>query len=188
MNTVERRLLHAIIVAALIAAAPASARTYKWVDANGTTHYSQTMPSDPSVEAVVFEPEVDPGVDTESLAVTGTRACRDMSCRLARLRAQRQAETRAEDEKRAAAAKAASDYPVWPTPVAETDDEKIARLVAECKRNRGSHCDSDREKRRMLLQNVELTQAERRALRGLSPRLQRRVLLERIPKRYRDID
>ncbi len=40
----------------------------------------------------------------------------------------------------------------------------------------------------MLLQNVELTHAERRALRGLSPAQQRRVLNQRIPKRYRDVD
>ena len=77
-----------------------------------------------------------------------------------------------EDRERAAqkrlddAAKAAASYPVFPTPVKETDDEKIARLVAECKARRGSKCDSHEEKRRMLLQNVDLTHEERRALRG----------------------
>ncbi len=90
--------------------------------------------------------------------------------------------------KRDAAVKAAAAQPVFPTHVKETDDEKIARLVAECKRSRGSKCDSDEEKRRMLLQNVELTHAERRALRGLSPAQQRRALDQRIPKRYRIAD
>ena len=40
----------------------------------------------------------------------------------------------------------------------------------------------------MLLQNVDLTQAERRALRGLTPVQQRQVLLRRIPERYRDLE
>ncbi len=40
----------------------------------------------------------------------------------------------------------------------------------------------------MLLQNIELSHAERRALRGFSPAVQRRILLQRIPRQYREID
>ncbi|MDX1431405.1 MAG: DUF4124 domain-containing protein [Gammaproteobacteria bacterium] len=180
MTNLSRRVSYAVLAAALIAAAPASARTYKWVDANGTTHYSQSMPADASVEVAI--------IDAAPAAAPTSHDCQELTCRLERLRAQRAAAVRVEDTLRDVATRVPGGYPVWPTPVAETDDEKIARLVAECKRSRGSDCDSDREKRRMLLQHVELTQAERRALRGLSPRLQRRVLLERIPKRYRNID
>jgi hypothetical protein len=114
--------------------------------------------------------------------------CSSLVCRAERLESERKQQERAEQEKRDAAAKAAAAQPVFPTHVKETDDEKIARLVAECKRSRGSKCDSDEEKRRMLLQNVELTHAERRALRGLSPAQQRRALDQRIPKRYRIAD
>lgn len=181
MTTFECRLVQATpalaLALALVAAGPASARTYKWVDAEGITHYSQSMPADASVQAVQV-------IVLETAATSEPRvdACEDLMCRLARLESQRASDAKHESPP------PVSTYPVWPTPVEETDDEKIARLVAECKRNRGSDCDSDREKRRMLLQHVDLTQAERRALRGLSPRLQRRVLLQRIPKRYRKID
>ena len=175
-----RWLARATLATALVAAAPASARTYKWVDADGITHYAQSPPAQASIAVTV--------IDVETAPAPRVQDCADITCRLERLRSSDVQAERAEDAQRAAAERAAAAYPVWPTPVAETDDEKIARLVAECKRSRGSDCDSDREKRRMLLQHVDLTQAERRALRGLSPRLQRRVLLERIPKRFRNID
>lgn len=180
MTTIERRVLNAVFAASLVAAGPACARTYKWVDARGTTHYSQTPPADADVQVRVIE--------LERGAAGGAHGCRDLLCRLNQLQSQSRVDSRAGGDERPAAKKAAGAYPVWPTPVEETDEERIARLVAKCKRSRGSDCESDREKRRMLLQNVDLTQAERRALRGLSPEAQRRVLLQRIPKRYREID
>jgi ATPase subunit of ABC transporter with duplicated ATPase domains len=156
------------------------ARTYKWVDEDGTTHYSQNKP---------------PGRSAEELSVYGPRTastesndeCASLACRAGRLEAERREKEEAARKIRDAAARAAR-VPVFPTKVEETDDEKITRLVAECKSSRGSKCDSHEEKRRMLLQNVDLTQTERRALRGLTPSQQRRVLLQRIPKEYRSID
>jgi hypothetical protein len=94
----------------------------------------------------------------------------------------------ARDKQRQEAARSAARVPVFPTQVEETDEEKVARLVAECKASRGTDCESDAEKRRMLLQNVDLTHAERRALRGFSPAVQRRFLLQRIPRKYRRVD
>ena len=166
--------------ALLAASSSCSARTYKWVDAQGTIHYSQSKPVGRPAEEL-FLPGTALGAEAQA------DACASLSCRAARLQSEREARQRAAERRREPAARS-SDYPVYPTPVKETDAEKIARLVAECKSSRGSHCDSDEEKRRMLLQNVELTHAERRALRGLSPAVQRRVLEQRIPKRYRDID
>ena len=168
--------------AALLVAAPAvESRTYKWVDESGVTHYSETRPADQEAEELFSG-------SRPSVEAADSNDCSSLICRAERLESERKQQERAEQEKRDAGVKAAAAYPVFPTPVAETDDEKIARLVAECKRSRGSNCDSDEEKRRMLLQNVELTHAERRALRGLSPAQQRRVLNQRIPKRYRHVD
>ncbi|GMQ75682.1 MAG: hypothetical protein BMS9Abin01_0937 [Gammaproteobacteria bacterium] len=182
MGTVIRKFIAWLFAAALLAAAPMAApRTYKWVDEDGITHYSQTRPTDRQAE--------DLSLGTRpSFEATEGDDCSSLTCRAARLESARAERERAAQQKRDAAAKAAAAYPVFPTPVTETDDEKIARLVAECQRSRGSKCDSDEEKRRMLLQNVELTQQERRALRGLSPAVQRRVLLQRIPKQYRNIE
>lgn len=177
-----RNVLAVAGAAALAAASPAAfSGMYKWVDENGVTHYSESRPA---------------GRDAQELSVGGASApanvdegeCRDLVCRAARLESAREDRERAAQKKRDDAAKAAASYPVFPTPVKETDDEKIARLVAECKARRGSKCDSDEEKRRMLLQNVDLTHEERRALRGFSPAVQRRILLQRIPKQYRDIE
>lgn len=169
-----------MLCAAFFAAGPAAARTFKWVDEHGVTHYSETRPAHGEAEELSVRYRHSPVADAGG--------CGDLTCRVARLESERKSRERLEQQRRDAAAKAAATYPVWPTPVRETDDEKIARLVAECKTSRGSNCDSDQEKRRMLLQNVELSHAERRALRGLSPAVQRRVLLQRIPEQYRDID
>ena len=177
-----RKLIPWLCAAVLVAVAPAAApQTYKWVDEDGITHYSQTRPTDRKAE------ELSLGTRPRLEAAEG-EDCSSLTCRAARLESERANKQRAAQRRRDAAAKAAAAYPVFPTPVKETDDEKIARLVAECKSSRGSNCDSDEEKRRMLLQNVELTQAERRALRGLSPAQQRRVLNQRIPKQYRDVE
>lgn len=176
------RLYLAIAAAALAAASPiALPGMYKWVDDDGVTHYSGSRPV---------------GRDAQELSVGGGSAqgdadgseCRDLVCRAARLESAREDRERAAQERLDDAAKAAASYPVFPTPVEETDDERIARLVAECKARRGSDCDSDEEKRRMLLQNVDLTHEERRALRRFSPAAQRRILLQRIPKQYRNIE
>jgi len=179
---VIRKFIPWLCAAVLLAAAPAAApRTYKWVDEDGITHYSQTRPTDRQAE------ELSLGT-WPSFEATEGDDCSSLTCRAARLESARAEKERAGQQKRDAAAKAAAAHPVFPTPVKETDDEKISRLVAECKRSRGSNCDSDEEKRRMLLQNVELTQQERRALRGFSPAVQRRILLQRIPKQYRNIE
>jgi len=165
--------------AALLVAAPGAApQTYKWVDESGITHYSQTRPTDRKAERLSLGTQPGPGAAD----------CSSLVCRAARLESERLKKARVEQQKRDAAAKAAAAYPVFPTRVKETDDEKIARLVAECKNSRGSRCDSDEEVRRMLLQNVELTQAERRALRGLSPARQRQALSRRIPEKYRNLE
>jgi hypothetical protein len=178
---IKYRLSLVVMGAALLAAAPAAApRTYKWVDNQGVTHYSQSRPPGRQAEEVRFTKRW-----TADIGDSGD--CDSLSCRAARLASERRKREQAARDARDAAAKAAA-YPVFPTHVEETHDEKISRLVAECKSSRGSDCDSDAEKRRMLLQNVELTHAERRALRGLSPARQRRALLQRIPKQYRDID
>jgi Domain of unknown function (DUF4124) len=182
MGAAIQKFLPWLCAAALLAAARVAVpQAYKWVDENGITHYSQTRPMGRQAEQLSM------GTPPRLEATEGER-CSSLICRAARLDAARAIKERAERQQRDAAAKAAAAYPVFPTPVKETDDEKIARLVAECKRSRGSKCDSDEEKRRMLLQNVELTQAERRALRGLSPARQRRVLKQRIPKQYRDVE
>lgn len=176
------RFAIAFLSAALTAAAPAAAaRTYKWVDDDGTTHYSQSKPPDRHAQELSLKggrvPERDAGDD-----------CVSLTCRAARLQSDREQREQAMQEQRDKAARAAAAYPVFPTHVEETDDEKITRLVEECKKSRGSKCDSDEEKRRMLLQNVDLTHAERRALRGLSPAQQRRALNQRIPKQYRTVE
>ena len=182
MAALSRTFIPWFLAAALLAAAPAAApRTYKWVDENGVTHYSQTRPANQKAEEL--SPPIQAGVET-----TDGENCSSLICRAERVEAARAKQERAEQEKREAAAKAAARQPVFPTRVEETDDEKIARLVAGCKRSRGSNCDSDEEVRRMLLQNVELTQSDRRALRWLSPAEQRRVLMQRIPEQYRNID
>jgi hypothetical protein len=170
-----------VFAIAVVAAPPAAARAYKWVDEDGTTHYSQSKPADRKVQEMSLE----------SGWTAGTAQgndCQSLICRAARLQADRVKRERAAQEQRDKAARAVAVRPVFPSHVEETDDEKITRLVAACKKSRGSKCDSDEEKRRMLLQNVELTHAERRALRVLSPARQRRALNWRIPKRYRNID
>jgi len=171
----------AVGFALLTVSSSCPARTYKWVDAQGITHYSQSKPVGRPAEEL-FLPGAAPGAGEEA------HACASLSCRAARLQAEREAQQHDAAERLRARAAKTSNYPLYPTPVKETDAEKIARLVAECESSRGSDCDSDEEKRRMLLQNVELTHAERRALRGLSPAVQRRVLEQRIPKRFRHID
>ncbi len=182
MLGIKFRISPIVLGAALLAAAPtAASRTYKWVDENGTTHYSQTKPPDRQAEELSLERQWTSGIEDGD-------TCNTLLCRAARFDSERQARELAAQKDRDTAAKAAAGQPVFPTHIKETDDEKIARLVAECKSNRGSKCDSDEEKRRMLLQNVELTQQERRALRGLSPALQRRVLDQRIPEQYRNIE
>lgn len=182
VGTKFRNFIPWLCAAALLVAAPGpAARTFKWVDENGITHYSETRPSDRKAEELSLRSR------SRSAAPEG-EDCSSLACRAERLESERKRQERTEQKKRDAGAKAAAAYPVFPTPVEETDDEKIARLVAECKRSRGSKCDSDEEKRRMLLQHVELTHAERRALRRLSPARQRRALNRRIPKQYRNID
>jgi hypothetical protein len=172
---------HVVVGVAFLATAPdAAARTYKWVDADGTTHYSQSRPPGRQAEEISVRALPGPAAEVAD-------DCTSLSCRAGRLEAARREREDAARKVRDAAERAARQ-PVFPTPVEETDDEKISRLVAECKSRRGSKCDSDAEKRRMLLQNVDLTQAERRALRGLTPVQQRQVLLRRIPEQYRDLD
>ena len=163
----------------VLAAGAAQARTWKWVDENGTTHYSQNKPSGRHAERISLP---------KSWAAEAAGDCDTLACRAARLETDRRKREQAAQDARDKAARAASSYPVFPTPVKETDDEKIARLLAQCKSQRGTRCDSDEEMRRMLLQDVELTHAERRALRGFPPSVQRRILLRRIPKKYRNID
>ena len=82
----ESRLVQATLVLAMVAAAPASARTYKWVDAQGVTHYSQSMPADASVQVMTLE--------TATATRSDEDACRDLTCRLARLQSQRGPEAR----------------------------------------------------------------------------------------------
>ena len=163
---------------AVVVAVPAAAGTYKWVDEDGTTHYSQSKP--PNRQAVEMSKKISwtSGIDKSD-------DCTTVMCRAARLDAAREKRERAAQEQRDKAARAAAAVPVFPTHVEETDDEKIARLVSQCKKGRGSKGDSHEEKRRMLLQDVDLTHAERRALRNLSPANQRRALLNRIPEEYR---
>ena len=172
----------AVSGAVLVAATSvAQARTWKWVDENGTTHYSQSKPPGRHAERLSLE-------KSWTSAVEDSGECDTLTCRVERLESDRRKREQAARDRREKAARAAAAYPVFPTPVKETDDEKIARLLAECKSRRGTRCDSDEEMRRMLLQNVELTHAERRALRAVPPSVQRRILLRRIPKKYRNID
>ena len=166
---------------AVVVAVPAVAGTYKWVDEDGTTHYSQSKPPGRQAEEMSLKSGWTSGIGEGG-------DCNTVICRAARLDAAREKRERAAQAERDKAARAAAAVPVFPTHVEETDDEKIARLVAQCKKGRGSKCDSYEEKRRMLLQDVDLTHAERRALRGLSPANQRRVLIQRIPKEYRNIE
>ena len=77
-----------ILLACLVAAAPAAAKTYRWVNEEGVTVYSQTPP--PEVEAEVVEPPPPPP--------TGAEARTPMEERLKALEAQR-----AEQEKEAQA-------------------------------------------------------------------------------------
>ena len=166
---------------AMVVAVPAVGGTYKWVDEEGTTHYSQSKPPGRQSEEMSLKSAWTSGIDEGG-------DCNTVICRAARLDAAREQRERAAQAERDKAARAAAAVPVFPSHVEETDDEKIARLVARCKTGRGSKCDSHEEKRRMLLQDVDLTHAERRALRGLSPANQRRALIQRIPKEYRNIE
>jgi hypothetical protein len=195
------RVAIVVFALALVAAAPAAARFYKWVDDDGTTHYSQNRPPDRQAQEMSLESSRTSGIgggigggvgggigDGIEDGIEDGNDCRSLTCRAARLDADRAERERAAQEQRDKAARAAAAGPVFPSHVEETDEEKITRLVAQCEKSRGSKCDSDEEKRRMLLQHVDLTQAERRALRGLSPASQRRALEQRIPKQYRDIE
>ena len=175
------RFATVVFAIAVVAVAPAAARVYKWVDEDGSTHYSQSKPPDRQVQEMSFGSGWTSGIE-------GGKDCQGLICRAARLEADREKRERAAQTQRDKAARAAAARRVFPSHVEETDDEKITRLVAACKKSRGSKCDSDEEKRRMLLQNVELTHAERRALRVLSPARQRRALNWRIPEHYREID
>lgn len=180
MSVAASRISRLLLCAMLMVVESAVARTFKWVDDNGTTNYSQSRPADRYTEELSVKRGQSPATDVDD--------CDDLTCRVARLESERRERERIARQRRDAAAKGAAAPPTWPSPVEETDEEKIARLVAECKNSRGSDCDSDEEKRRMLLQNVELSHAERRALRGFSPAVQRRILLQRIPRQYREID
>ena len=175
----------AFALALVAAATAAAARVYKWVDDDGSTHYSQSKPPDRQAQEMPLESGRTSGIED---GIEDGNNCRSLTCRAARLDADRVERERAAQEQRDKAARAAAARPVFPSHVEETDEEKITRLVAQCKNSRGSKCDSDEEKRRMLLQNVDLTHAERRALRGLSPASQRRTLNQRIPEQYRTID
>ena len=124
LATLLRKPIPWFCCAALLLAAPnLASRTYKWVDENGVTHYSETKPAGQEAE------ELSSGSRPSAEAADGDD-CSSLVCRAARLESERKQQERAAQEKRDAAAKAAAGYPVFPTPVAETDDEKIARLVA----------------------------------------------------------
>ncbi|TFH44582.1 MAG: hypothetical protein E4H01_10785 [Lysobacterales bacterium] len=60
------------------------------------------------------------------------------------------AKQQAEQQRRDGAAKAAAGNQVFPTGKLETTNEKVERLVADCKAKRGAKCDSPEEKRGML--------------------------------------
>ena len=185
VTTVFRNTILYSCAAALLTAAPElAARTYKWVDENGVTHYSQSKPPDRKARELIIKTQPRP---------TGPTAddCSSLVCRAERLGYESGKKKRAEQErqyaqdKRKAALEAATPQSGFPPAGVETTSQKVDRLVAECKANRGSRCDSPEEKRRMLLKNVELTDQERRSLQWLPPAEQRRELERKIPEEYR---
>ena len=61
---------------------------------------------------------------------------------------------------------------------------RLAQLVADCRKRRGAKCDSDDEKRRLLLKELPLSHDERRMLLHLSPDEQRRYLDYKLAELY----
>ena len=120
-----RKTILCLCAAPLLAAAPGlAARTYKWVDENGVTHYSQTKPHDRKAQELTVRiqprPEAKEGDD-----------CTSLICRAERLESRTETQKRAEQQKRDAAAKAAAGKSVFPAQAKETTAQKIDRLVAE---------------------------------------------------------
>lgn len=185
VSTVFRNTVLYSCAAALLTAAPElAARTYKWVDENGVTHYSQSKPPNRKARELTIKTQPTPADSTAD-------DCSSLVCRAERMGHESGKKKRAEQEKqyeqdkRNAALKAENRQSGFPPAGVETTSQKVDRLVAECKANRGARCDSPEEKRRMLLKNVELTDQERRSLQWLSPAEQRRQLERRIPEEYR---
>jgi len=179
-----------LYAAMLLATAPGvAARTYKWVDENGVTQYSQKKPAGRQVKelSVKSERRISPGTPPKTRSY-GDPDCLSVICRAERLGLKKGAEQEAERQRVDEAAKAAAGNQIFPTKTWETTSERVDRLVAECKAKRGARCDSREEKRRLLLNDVNLTQDERRGLRDLSPAEQRRQLEQRIPEEYRGIE
>lgn len=173
--------------AALLVAVPGlAARTYKWVDENGVTHYSQSRPAGRNASELPVRsgPSIRSSTQSRSLSHKEDD-CSSLVCRAERLGYLLEAKRAAERQRRDVSARAAAGNQVLPTARREITSEKVERLVAECKARRGANCDSPEEKRRMLLNNVQLTQDERRRLHYLSPAEQRRLLEQRIPEQYR---
>lgn len=183
-TTIQKAVLFSCATVLLTVTSGLAARTYKWVDENGVTHYSQSKPPDARARELTIKAQS--RSDSQN-----ADSCSSLVCRAERLGYQSGTRKRAEQkkqyeqQKRDAAIKAAAPPSGYPPAGGETTSQKVDRLVAECKANRGARCDSPEEKRRMLLKNVELTDQERRNLQWMSPAEQRRELERRIPEEYR---
>ncbi len=113
MRTESRALLAAALLAA---AAPTQAQIYRWVDAKGTIHYSNTTPPE-GVKATVVDPGAGAGPPSAE-----SQECYTIRCQGERFE-KRQA-LRDEVEARAAAGRAASA----PKPVRGLDFRKYVSL------------------------------------------------------------
>jgi hypothetical protein len=98
--TPDMRLLWLLLA---LAAAPASAQVYRWVDAKGTVHYSNTTPP-AGAKATVIDVDAKPGSPSPESAECYTVRCQGerMEQRLAR---REELETRLAAERAAAAPK-----------------------------------------------------------------------------------
>jgi hypothetical protein len=105
------RLLIALV--AILAAAPASAQVYKWVDERGVTNYSSQPPTDAAKKVAIVEEKISVYTPDKALmqAIEAARqgSNRALSERVASLERQLEAERRARQYASAAAAPAAYD-------------------------------------------------------------------------------
>ena len=124
--------------------------------------------------------ELDPDCTTPycSQAKRFSKSCTSVTCRAKKIGFQREMEEQlALERSRRQQKRVAGTSEKSPAiPGAETDEERLQRLVAECEKNRGADCDTEEGKRWLMWKEMPLTHEERRQLRDVPPARQRAIL------------
>ncbi len=142
----------ACILALLLFAAAAEARVYKWVDANGETHYSETVPRGQQASEVQPAAPVDSGPDGYADWI---RFMKEENMNRTRKEAQdEKAEAAARTERQARqvrCAKARQDlevlqrqrpiYAIGPNGEGFMDDEARAAIIEKAKQAMSANCE-----------------------------------------------